>query len=84
MVCYIGNMPIALVARAILILVLVVMLVAPLNETSGIIEWIENLATLRSILLKLYQERGVGSVTSGEWKQHEECVAVSKFSMSLV
>ncbi len=45
--------------------------VTPLNENSGIIEWIENLSTLRSILLKLYAERGVGSVTSSEWRQHE-------------
>ena len=36
--------------------------VTPLNENSGIIEWIENLATLRSILLKLYSERKVGSM----------------------
>jgi serine/threonine-protein kinase ATR len=46
--------------------------VTPLNETSGIIEWIENLTTLRSILIKLYTERGVNSVTSMEWKQHED------------
>jgi serine/threonine-protein kinase ATR len=52
--------------------------VTPLNETSGIIEWIENLATLRSILLKLYQERGVGSVTSLEWKQHEDKIQRDK------
>jgi serine/threonine-protein kinase ATR len=46
--------------------------VTPLNETSGIIEWIENLTTLRSILIKLYNERNVQSVTGAEWKQHED------------
>jgi serine/threonine-protein kinase ATR len=52
--------------------------VTPLNENSGIIEWIENLATLRSILIKLYQEKGVGPVTSSEWKQHEEKIIKDK------
>lgn len=52
--------------------------VTPLNENSGIIEWIENLATLRSILLKLYTERGVGSVTSSEWKTHEDKISKDK------
>ncbi|CAF0950646.1 unnamed protein product [Brachionus calyciflorus] len=46
--------------------------VTPLNENSGIIEWIENLSTLRQILIKLYNERGVGPVTSAEWRQHED------------
>lgn len=31
----------------------------PLNESSGLIEWIENLTPLRLILVKLYRERGV-------------------------
>lgn len=52
--------------------------VTPLNENSGIIEWIENLSTLRSILIKLYSERNVGSVTSSEWKQHEEKISKDK------
>ena len=52
--------------------------VTPLNENSGIIEWIENLSTLRSILIKLYSERGVGAVTSSEWRQHEEKISRDK------
>ena len=52
--------------------------VTPLNENSGIIEWIENLSTLRSILLKLYAERGIGSVTSTEWRQHESKIRNDK------
>ncbi len=31
--------------------------VIPLNETTGIIEWINNLQPLRNILLKLYKEK---------------------------
>ena len=52
--------------------------VTPLNENSGIIEWIENLATLRSIILKLYGEKNIGPVTSSEWKQHEEKISKDK------
>lgn len=52
--------------------------VTPLNENSGIIEWIENLSTLRSILIKLYQERGIGAVTSSEWRQHEDKISRDK------
>lgn len=52
--------------------------VTPLNEFCGIIEWIENLATLRSILLKLYSEKGIGPITSSEWRQHEERVSRDK------
>lgn len=52
--------------------------VTPLNENSGIIEWIDNLATLRSILLKLYSERGVSTVTSSEWKMHEDKISKDK------
>jgi serine/threonine-protein kinase ATR len=52
--------------------------VTPLNENSGIIEWIEGLSTLRSILLKLYGERGTQSVTSTEWKIHEEKISKDK------
>ena len=33
--------------------------VVPLNEECGLIEWVENLKTLRDILLKLYKERNV-------------------------
>ena len=52
--------------------------VTPLNENSGIIEWIENLSTLRSILQKLYAERGVNSIGSSEWKIHEDKVIKDK------
>lgn len=52
--------------------------VTPLNENSGIIEWIDNLATLRSILQKLYAERGVNSIGSSEWKLHEDKVLKDK------
>ena len=31
--------------------------VIPLNETSGIIEWVDNLASLRSIIGRLLKER---------------------------
>ena len=31
--------------------------VVPLNETSGLIEWVDNLAPLRNILGKLYREK---------------------------
>ena len=34
--------------------------VLPLNETSGIIEWIDNLLPLRNIMMKLYKERNGG------------------------
>ena len=33
--------------------------VVPLNEECGLIEWVENLKTLRDILLKLYKERNI-------------------------
>ncbi|KAI9757305.1 MAG: hypothetical protein M4579_003516 [Chaenotheca gracillima] len=33
--------------------------VTPLNEECGLIEWIDNLKTLRDILLKLYKSRGI-------------------------
>jgi serine/threonine-protein kinase ATR len=46
--------------------------VTPLNEFCGIIEWIENLTTLRSILLKLYSERNVSAVSASEWRMHED------------
>ncbi len=52
--------------------------VTPLNENSGIIEWIEGLSTVRSILLKLYAERGISSVTSSEWRVHEEKIKNDK------
>jgi hypothetical protein len=33
--------------------------VTPLNEECGLIEWVDNLRTLREIVLKLLKERGV-------------------------
>ena len=33
--------------------------VVPLNEECGLIEWVDNLKTLREILLKLYRERSI-------------------------
>ncbi|GAB0096643.1 Serine/threonine-protein kinase ATR [Sergentomyia squamirostris] len=35
--------------------------VLPLNEECGIIEWVSNLNTLRSILINLYRQRGISS-----------------------
>lgn len=52
--------------------------VTPLNENSGIIEWIDGLSTIRSILIKLYSERGIVSVTSSEWRVHEEKIKTDK------
>jgi serine/threonine-protein kinase ATR len=52
--------------------------VTPLNEFCGIIEWIENLSTLRSIIVKLYSERNVGVVTSTEWRMHEDKITKDK------
>lgn len=34
--------------------------VLPLNEECGIIEWVENVSTLRSIIFTYYKQRGVG------------------------
>lgn len=33
--------------------------VTPLNEECGLIEWVDNLRTLREIVIKLLRERGV-------------------------
>lgn len=33
--------------------------VTPLNEECGLIEWVENLKTLRDILLKLYKQKDI-------------------------
>lgn len=33
--------------------------VTPLNEECGLIEWIDNLKTLRDILLKLYKQKDI-------------------------
>jgi serine/threonine-protein kinase ATR len=44
--------------------------VIPLNETNGIIEWVENLQPLRTILSKLYKEKlGRQFMTGEELKQ---------------
>jgi serine/threonine-protein kinase ATR len=37
--------------------VLTLQKVTPLNETSGVIEWVDNLVPLRTILQKLYREK---------------------------
>lgn len=34
--------------------------VTPLNEECGLIEWVDNLKTLREIVVKLLRERGIG------------------------
>jgi serine/threonine-protein kinase ATR len=52
--------------------------VTPLNEYCGLIEWIENLMTLRAILLKLYSEKNISSVSASEWRLHEEKAAKDK------
>jgi len=52
--------------------------VTPLNEFCGIIEWIENLSTLRSILIKLYNEKNVSAVTSTEWRMYEDKIGKDK------
>lgn len=33
--------------------------VTPLNEECGLIEWVDNLRTLRDIVIKLLRERGI-------------------------
>jgi serine/threonine-protein kinase ATR len=33
--------------------------VTPLNEECGLIEWVDNLRTLREIVMKLLRERGI-------------------------
>lgn len=33
--------------------------VTPLNEECGLIEWIDNLRTLREIVIRLLRERGI-------------------------
>jgi len=33
--------------------------VTPLNEECGLIEWVDNLKTLRDILLKLYKQKDI-------------------------
>ena len=33
--------------------------VTPLNEECGLIEWVDNLRTLRELVLKLLRERGI-------------------------
>ena len=40
--------------------------VIPLNETTGIIEWINNLQPLRAILLKLYKEKQGKNIVRNE------------------
>lgn len=32
--------------------------VAPLNEECGLIEWIDNLDTLRNVILSIYKQKG--------------------------
>ena len=34
--------------------------VTPLNEECGLIEWVDNLKTLREIIVRLLKERGIG------------------------
>ncbi|XP_065530996.1 serine/threonine-protein kinase ATR isoform X2 [Lathamus discolor] len=43
--------------------------VIPLNDECGIIEWVNNTAGLRNILIKLYKEKGV-YMTGKELRQH--------------
>lgn len=33
--------------------------VTPLNEECGLIEWVDNLRTLRELVIKLLRERGI-------------------------
>lgn len=33
--------------------------VTPLNEECGLIEWVDNLRTLRDLVIKLLRERGI-------------------------
>lgn len=41
--------------------------VTPLNEECGLIEWVDNLRTLRDIIVKLLRERGISPNVSS-WK----------------
>ncbi|KAL8992285.1 MAG: hypothetical protein Q9169_007221 [Polycauliona sp. 2 TL-2023] len=53
--------------------------VTPLNEECGLIEWVDNLKTLREILLNAYRQKNV-SVNYGELKMmlNEACSSPSK------
>lgn len=41
----------------------------PLNEENGIIEWVNNTASLRSILAKLYKEIGITTISFPEFRE---------------
>ncbi|KAJ6018089.1 hypothetical protein N7451_001468 [Penicillium sp. IBT 35674x] len=58
--------------------------VTPLNEECGLIEWVDNLRTLRDIIVKLLRERGI-SPNYGEIKQHlnEICADRSRSKVHL-
>ncbi|KAJ5659099.1 hypothetical protein N7507_005550 [Penicillium longicatenatum] len=58
--------------------------VTPLNEECGLIEWVDNLRTLRDIVVKLLRERGV-SPNYGEIKQilNEICADRSRSKVNL-
>ncbi|KAJ6084451.1 hypothetical protein N7486_011251 [Penicillium sp. IBT 16267x] len=58
--------------------------VTPLNEECGLIEWVDNLRTLRDIIVKLLRERGI-SPNYGEIKQHlnEICADRSRSKVDL-
>lgn len=43
--------------------------VTPLNEECGLIEWVDNLRTLREIVIKLLRERGISPNVS--WRTRE-------------
>ncbi|MCJ1477208.1 serine/threonine-protein kinase M1 [Lambiella insularis] len=56
--------------------------VTPLNEECGLIEWVDNLKTLRDILLRSYKQKNV-HINYGEIKNHldEVCAEPSKISI---
>jgi phosphatidylinositol kinase/protein kinase (PI-3 family) len=42
--------------------------VTPLNEECGLIEWVDNLRTLRDLVIKLLRERGITPNVRGSLK----------------
>jgi phosphatidylinositol kinase/protein kinase (PI-3 family) len=46
--------------------------VTPLNEECGLIEWVDNLRTLREIIIKALRERGISPNVS-LWGPYQDC-----------
>ncbi|KAE8348829.1 protein kinase [Aspergillus coremiiformis] len=56
--------------------------VTPLNEECGLIEWVDNLRTLRDLVLKLLRERGITpNYTDIKHHLNEACSEISKLHL---